>query len=122
MRWRRVDGEAAAWSFLLDDGGGEAKCVAAAWLFFLCDGDGEVDVFLIGLCGGTLTAAASWLWCLLVLASPLKIVFYVTAMARLIVRQRRVSFLFAAAASGLHGGALTAAASWLLGLWCQRVH
>ena len=49
-------------------------------------------------------AAASWLWCLLVLASPLKIVFYVTAMARLIVRQRRVSFLFAAAASGLYGG------------------
>ena len=40
MRWRRVDGEAAAWSFLLDDGGGEAECVAAAKLF-LVDRGGE---------------------------------------------------------------------------------
>ena len=87
-----------------------ARLCGGGVVVFLCDGDGEVDaaapcLFLIGFCGGTLTAAASWLWCLLVLASPLKIVFYVTAMARLIVaRQRRVSFLLAAAASGLYGG------------------
>ena len=39
MRRRRVDGESAVWSFLLDGGGGEAECVAAR--LFLVDRGGE---------------------------------------------------------------------------------
>jgi hypothetical protein len=57
VRRRRVDGESAVWSFLLDGGGGEAECVAAR--LFLVDRGGE---WIARLCpdGGSELALCLW--------------------------------------------------------------